>query len=49
MKKLVDVDELKKEIIFYMDTGHRADEIICQDLLKCIDRNTHEGDCVIEP
>ena len=40
--KLVDVDKLKREIIFFMGTGYEADEILCKDILNCIDRHTAE-------
>jgi len=37
---LVDVEELKREITSFMSTGYQADEILCRDILKCIDRHT---------
>ena len=40
--KLVDVIGLKREITFFMGTGYEADEILCRDILKCIDRYTAE-------
>ena len=39
---LVDVLGLKQEITGYMGTGYVADEILCRDILKCIDRYTAE-------
>jgi len=38
--KTVDVDNLKREITFFMGTGYQADEILCRDILRCIDRHT---------
>jgi hypothetical protein len=38
--KTVDVDNLKREITFFMGTGYKADEILCGDILRCIDRHT---------
>jgi len=39
---MVDVSNLKQEIAGYMATGYAADEILCKDILRCIDRHTVE-------
>ena len=45
--KVVDIGNLKKEIISIMDTGRDADKQICMNILNCIDRNTSsEEKCV---
>jgi hypothetical protein len=43
MIKLVDTTELKREITFFMGTGYQADDILCKDILNCIDRHTLES------
>ena len=37
--KVVDIGNLKKEIISIMDTGYDADKKVCMNILNCIDRN----------
>ena len=38
--KLVNITNLKEEITFFMGTGYEADNILCKDILRCIDRHT---------
>ena len=38
--KLVNVSDLKREIAFFMGTGYEEDDILCKDILGCIDRHT---------
>ena len=41
--ELVDVGNLNQEITFFMETGYVADEILCKDIIRCIDRHVIGG------
>ena len=41
-KVITDVDKMKLEIRSMMMTGYDADDILCNDIMRCIDRHTKE-------